>query len=231
MCDLSDQDDGALDDGLDSGAEDSTDDLDFGDLETDFDCEGMDLELSPGDVAVEMSSLPEVPAESGETCELAEDPDFQAWCQDLTADLDQATLEALWKGPDCRSPREVELVDAALHPEYESQMIFRTDAETGQALRDEVGEWVTDTRRSAGTQVPDGFYEDELGLHFREEKCYSNASNLMRNISDQTAARRAGFGDDVDITYVLAPKFTVEEAERIQQYCEETLGVNLEWQD
>lgn len=170
-------------------------------------------------------------SEAMDASSLAEDLEFQAWREGITADLDQATLEALWKDVEFRSPREVELVDAALHPEYESQMIFRTDEVTGRALRDENGEWVTDIRRSAGTQVPDGFLEDDLGLHIREDKCYGSAANLMRNIEYQTAARRAAFGDNADITYVISPKFTVEEADRIQQFCEDTLGVSLEWQD
>ncbi len=162
---------------------------------------------------------------------ITDDPDFAEWCSQITADLDQETLAALWKDVEDRTPREVELADAALHPDFESQKIFLTDDETGQALRDEEGNWLTAGRRLAGSQAPDGFLEDEEGIHLREQKNYTSAANLLRNIASQTADRRAAFGQDVDLTYILAPHFTVEEAEKIQQYCENELGVSIEWQD
>lgn len=245
--DTCDRDDGALSDTPDGGALNDTPDSGacfsagdpeiYGDLEADLlaspDAACRDAVPAAADLEEEASAPTDRPQDPEDLCTggLSGDPAFQAWSREITADLDQDTLEALWKSADCRSPREVELVDAALHPEYESQMVFRTDEVTGRALRDESGMWVTDVRRSAGTQVPDGFLENESGLHLREDKCYTRAADLMRNIREQTDARRTAFGDDVDITYVLSPKFTVGEAERIQQHCEEELGVRLEWQD
>ena len=71
---------------------------------------------------------------------------------------------------------------------------------------------------------------DENGVHLREVKDYHNVSNLKQNIKHQTEDRRGAFGDDVDLTYVVAPNFTLEEAEELQDYVENKLGVDLEWQ-
>ena len=61
-------------------------------------------------------------------------------------------------------------------------------------------------------------------------KDYHNVNNLKQNIKHQTEHRRSAFGNDVDLTYVVAPNFTLEEAEKLQDYVENKLDVDLEWQ-
>lgn len=206
--------------------------LDFESKDIDLEDKGLDFEGEDIDLEDKDLDRPEGdPNDLGQkTNDIHSNPDFLEWSKPL-GHLDDQTLQALWKDIQDRSPREVELVDAALHPEYESQKIFLTN-ETGKAMQDEQGNWITETHRISGSQAPDGFFQDPEGVvHLREQKNYTNASNLMRNITEQTASRRAAFGDDVDITYTLAPNFTVQQAEKIQAYCEDKLGVSIEWQD
>lgn len=176
-------------------------------------------------------TLEEETTETAEETDLTQTAEFQEWAQAMDF-LDEPTQVAVYKDAEDRTPLETELADAAYHPEFEPQLIFKTDAETGEALRDADGEFVMDSRRSAGTQAPDLFRQDEAGdIYLIEDKNYSNLYNLERNIAEQTAARRAAFGDDVDITYNVAPKFSVQEAEHLQNYVENVLGVNLTWSD
>lgn len=159
--------------------------------------------------------------------------DFDFWkheMKDLSAELPDDALVALWEEPDNRSYQQAELVDIALHPDYKDQRSILVDAETGKAVQDESGDFVDCSRNIKGSQRPDGMLVDENGIHLREVKDYHNVYNLKQNIKHQTEDRRRAFGDDVDLTYVVAPNFTLEEAEKLQDYVENKLGVNLEWQ-
>lgn len=160
-------------------------------------------------------------------------PDYDLWKQemdDLGSKLTDDTLDALWEEPDNRSYRQAELVDIALHPDYEDQRSILVDAETGKAVQDEFGNFVDCSRNTKGAKRPDGMLVDENGVHLREVKVYRNVNNLKQNIKHQTEDRRNAFGDDVDLTYVVAPNFTLEEAEKLQDYVENKLDVDLEWQ-
>ena len=159
--------------------------------------------------------------------------DYDLWKQemdDLGAELTDDTLDALWEAPDNRSYQQAELVDIALHPDYDDQRSILVDAETGKAVQDELGNFVDCPRNTKGAQRPDGMLVDENGVHLREVKDYHNVNNLKQNIKHQTEDRRDAFGDDVDLTYVVSPNFTLEEAEKLQDYVENKLGVDLEWQ-
>jgi len=189
------------------------------------------MEWNDSDIETDsLSGTPDLSAAEIES-DIADDG-FAQWSDTMTQlnpDMDEASLQALWEDPCSRTPHQVELADAVLHPEYETQLSFAID-ETGSALRDENGDWVEMPYGAKGSQRPDGFLEDTEGIHLREQKCYHDLGNLMHNIEAQTDDRREAFGEDVDLTYVVAPNFTVEEAERLQRYCEEDLGVSLEWQ-
>lgn len=159
--------------------------------------------------------------------------DYDLWKQemdDLGSELTDDTLDALWEEPDNRSYRQAELVDIALHPDYEDQRSILVDAETGKAVQDEFGNFVDCSRNTKGAQRPDGMLVDENGVHLREVKDYHNVNNLKQNIKHQTEHRRNAFGDDVDLTYVVSPNFTLEEAEKLQDFIENKLDVDLEWQ-
>ena len=159
--------------------------------------------------------------------------DFELWkheMDDLGAELTDDTLDALWEEPDNRSYQQTELVDIALHPDYEDQRSILVDAETGKAVQDESGDFVDCSRNTKGAQRPDGMLVDENGVHLREVKDYHNVNNLKQNINHQPEDRRGAFGDDVDLTYVVAPNFTLEDAEELQDYVENKLGIDLEWQ-
>lgn len=163
--------------------------------------------------------------------DITQTPEYQAWAKNMDF-LKDPTKAAVYQSADKRTPVETERVDAVYHPGYTPQKIFKTDAQTGQALRDAEGNFVLDTRRNAGTRVPDLFMQDNDGKVFIiEDKNYSNLYNLKRNIAKQTADRRATFGHDVDITFNVAPKLTVGQAEKLQDYCENQLGVHLVWSD
>lgn len=163
--------------------------------------------------------------------DITQTPEYQVWAKNMDF-LDDPTKAAVYQSADKRTPVETERADAAYHPDYTPQRIFKTDEQTGEALRDAEGNFVFDTRRNAGTQAPDLFTQDENGKVFLiEDKNYSDLHNLKRNIAKQTADRRAAFGNDVDITFNVAPKLTVGQAEKLQDYCENQLGVHLVWSD
>lgn len=149
---------------------------------------------------------------------------------DLGAELTDDTLDALREEPNNRSYQQAELVDIALHPDYEDQRSILVDLETGKAVQDKFGNFVNCSRKTKGSQRPDGMLVDENGVHLREVKDYHNINNLKQNIKRQTEDRRRAFGDDVDLTYIVAPNFTLEEAEKLQNYVENILGTDLEWQ-
>lgn len=226
--DFDDYDDGT-EDGDDDNTEDGfivddTDALSDDMEEAEFD----DLEEAVGGVLLDWS--PETDVEP-ETEELS--APFDEWSQtmhDLAPELTDETLEALWEDPDKRDYNETELVDMALHPDFESQRSIQINPETGEALRDENGDFLDAPYGSKGSQRPDGMKVDDTGVHLREAKNYSNLNNLKQNIRHQTEDRQEAFGDDVDLTYVVAPNFTIEQAEKLQAYVEGKLGQNLEWQ-
>ena len=190
---------------------------------------GMDLSPELEDITqeedLEMTFTAEDVPESPAT-------DFDQWCQTMTEvnpDLSEEMLSALWEAPDHRSYQETELVDLYRNPDYEGQRSILVDTDTGKAVQDEFGEYVDCPWNTKGAQRPDGMMVDEYGVHLREAKDYHDLNNLKQNIRAQTEDRREAFGDDVDLTYVVAPNFTIAEAEKLQAYTEK-LGVNLEWQ-
>lgn len=209
--DFDDYDDDVTDDAPDEMAEDEIEDVVTDDLE---------------DLVTEEADMEPASLETGME-------GFEEWCQtmeDLGAGLTEETLTALWEEPDQRDYIQTELVDTALHPDFEAQRSILTDRETGLAVKDEAGHFVDCPRNTKGAQRPDGMMVDDTGVHLREAKNYSNLNNLEQNIKHQTESRRSAFGEDVDLTYVVAPNFTIEEAEKLQSYVEDKLGVNLEWQ-
>ncbi len=169
--------------------------------------------------------------EDVETEILEETDGYEEFCQSMLEqkpDLTEADLEALWTPAGERNYMQTELVDTLRHPEYEAQRSILTDPETGMAVLDENGEFVECPRNTKGAQRPDGMLVDDTGVHLREAKNYGGLNNLINNIREQTANRETAFGQDVDITYVVEPRFTIEEADRLQAYVEENLGKNLE---
>ena len=148
------------------------------------------------------------------------DDEWSETMQEFVPDLDEETLAALRLDPLSRSPRQVELVDAARHQEYQAQQSF---------ILDENGDVTECPYGTKGSQRPDLIYVDDSGTHIREQKIYGSVYGLMTNIAEQASARQQLF-EDVDQTYVIAPTFTIEEADKLQQYLEEDLGVDIEWQ-
>lgn len=121
-----------------------------------------------------------------------------------------------------RSPRECELADLWRHRGSHDQVVFRPD-ENG-AFHEADSKW-----RTKGSQVPDLYCEDEDGVHIRELKDWHNIDALADNIDAQAAKRSEAFGEEADVTFVVAAnEFTIEEAEGLQQHCEEN-GIGLEF--
>ena len=149
---------------------------------------------------------------------------------DLLPDLDEETMEALATAVGDRDWRQTELVDLARHPDYDGQRSILVDLETGEAVLDENGEFVDCARNTPGCQRPDGMLVSESDVVIREVKNYSDLANLKQNIKHQTEARYTAFGEGLDLTYVVAPNFTVGEADELCRYVEDELGANLEWQ-
>lgn len=225
--------------------------MDFGDA-FDFSEEDVDAEICDNPEAVDIVDCIPEEAEVDQLSDLedlgdidnleitldispADEPisDVNLWklkMDDLGAELTDDTLDALREEPNNRSYQQAELVDIALHPDYEDQRSILVDLETGKAVQDKFGNFVTCSRKTKGSQRPDGMLVDENGVHLREVKDYHNINNLKQNIKRQTEDRRRAFGDDVDLTYIVAPNFTLEEAEKLQNYVENILGTDLEWQ-
>ena len=138
---------------------------------------------------------------------------------------------ALMKNPKDRSWREAELVDIYRHPSYQAQLSFAIDPDTGEALRDADGAWIHCSRNVKHCQSPDGFYEDEFGgIHIREVKDYEKPDDVIGAISKQTFQRRKAFGHDIDLTFSLSPKFTIHEAQQIQEFANKYLKVEIDYQ-
>lgn len=162
-----------------------------------------------------------------EICE--ETPDLKETVELEEEDIPEF-MAALLKPPEMRTWREAELVDIYRHPKYQAQLAFATDPDTKEVLRDEEGELIRCSRNTHGAQVPDGFYEDDLGIHIREVKDYTDPKLLMGDMAYQTYKRRQGFGKDIDLVFAISPKFTIEEAEEIQAYASSFLNVEVEYQ-
>lgn len=185
----------------------------------------MEMELELDDMAEE-EEIRDIPQET----ELEEVQDLEEQESELSEELRTALL----KSPLDRTWREAEMVDIYRHPKYEAQAAFATDPDTGEALRDENGDLVRCSRRTPGAQVPDGFYEDEEGIHIREAKDGENLEELKADITKQAIDRWQAFGDDIDLVFAVSPHFTVAEAENLQRYCSDYLSkigkVEVEYQ-
>lgn len=140
---------------------------------------------------------------------------------------EQAALE---KPADERNWRETERADAVRNQDFQAQKSYATNPETGEVLRDKDGKMVECAPNEKGSVRPDLIKESEKGIEIRENKNYTNVDNLMQNIKHQAEQRKANFGEDIQQTYVVAPKMSVGDAERLQDYVENKLGVNLEIQ-
>ncbi len=200
--------------------------MEFDDVDTGQESEVTEMEETGQELGDISEQLEEI------TQELEEVPqELEEWTEPEAAlEVPENILEALETAPDQRSCYQTELVDSYRHPDYDPQFSFMTDRETGQALLDEQGDLIPCSRNTKGSQRPDGYMEDDMGRHLREAKCYHDLDNLKNNIRQQTEARFTALGPETDLTYVVAPNFTLEQAEQLQQFCEEDLGVNLEWQ-
>lgn len=140
----------------------------------------------------------------------------------LSSPQTDRVMTALTAEPTDRSWRETEIVDEVRYPEYDRQKSFILDAETGEVMEAPYG--------TKGSQRPDGImFLDDGSADIREDKNYLRCDALIRNIEQQTESRRKMFGENVRLTFVIAPKFTLEEADRISRRCVE-LGVEIDWQ-
>lgn len=159
-----------------------------------------------------------------------DDPSEKKDTETKTDQPDDKTTQALEKAPDDRTWRDTERVDQVRNQDFEAQKSFKTDPETGKVLVDKDGKLVECAPNVKDSVRPDLIKQGKDGLEIRENKNYSNVNNLMQNIKHQSEQRKANFGENVQQTYVVAPKMTVEEAMKLQDYVENKLGVNLEIQ-
>ena len=143
-------------------------------------------------------------------------------------ELDEATRIALAKNVLDRTPHEVELVDLARNPDYAGQRSFSVD-ENGKAVVNEIGEIVDAAYGGENTQRPDGYLYDGVH-HLREDKRYTDFGNLKRNITEQCEKRVAALGEDAEITFISAPTLSIGEADQLQDYVQNELGQDLEFQ-
>ena len=155
------------------------------------------------------------------------DPNVQKETDPGLTEKEQAALE---KPADERNWRETEHADAARNSDFQAQKSYATNPETGAVLRDKDGNLVECAPNEKGSVRPDLIKNSDNGIEIRENKNYTNVNNLMQNIKHQSEQRKANFGEDVQQTYVVAPKMSVEDAARLQDYVENKLGVNLEFQ-
>ncbi len=183
---------------------------------------------------LEKFDLPDI-TDNSEKNGLAAETDLEhttpEWIQtvlDKNPELTEKMLSVLEVSPDARTWQETEIADYLRYPNFETQKSILTD-ETGIALVDDNGEFVECPRNTKGAHRPDGFYIEDGKIHMHEIKNYHDVNNLKQNIAEQTEKRFASFGDDIDLTYVLAPNFSVEESDELQEYIE-SLGANIEWQ-
>lgn len=133
--------------------------------------------------------------------------------------LDNTTIQQILNEPDERSWRGCENIDALQHPDFDVQRSFVKD---GEGYREaEYGE--------KGSQRPDEIKFTEEGIDIREVKNWSNADALARNIEKQSADRYEMFGEDIhDLTYIVSPKFTLEECDKLNETCQNS-GADIEF--
>ena len=184
--------------------------------------------------AIDLGKLPEQEEESA-VIDLGKLPELEESEDESIIEAYRDTME---KDPERRSWRDAEhisdyfaMMDDA---DYKSQQIFLRD-ENGKALQDENGNYILGNRREKGSIVTDHVaYDDDGKVRIIEDKYYTNADALIRNIREQTRSRREAFGEDVSITYRLLPNhsregaYTFESIDKIQAACEEE-GVEFEF--
>lgn len=125
--------------------------------------------------------------------------------------IDDATIQELMNAPDDRTWRGLENVDALQHPDFDTQKSFISNGEYG---------YLETSYGTKDSQRPDEIRFSEQGIDIREAKNYSNVDSLIQNISKQAKDRHELFGEDLnDLTFVVSPKFTLEECERLYQTC------------
>ena len=142
-----------------------------------------------------------------------DETDMDATEQD-TDDITTATaILQFMEAPDCRSWKDCEILDALQHPDFEVQKSYISDEDDGFC------ETAYGTKNS---QRPDEIRFTEDGIDIREVKNYSSVSSLIQNISKQADTRHGLFGNELnDLTFVVSPKFTLEECDRIAQACQD----------
>ena len=193
------------------------------------------VEMSDTDEDIELEEINVVEFDEDEDYSSDKDLEFEGmepWELNLKEQgFSDETISALAKDVGERNYMDTELIDLARHPEYEGQRSILTDLETGLAVRDENGDFVDCPRNTKGAQRPDGMYVDEFNEpHFREAKNYGDVGNLLNNIREQTETRKTGFGDDIDLTYVIDPsRLSVGDADKLVKL-EDELGINIEFQ-
>ena len=135
------------------------------------------------------------------------------------AGLTNAEIEALFTSPTERSWRQVEMVDEVRHREFETQRSF---------IQGEDG--YRDAQHSEkGSQRPDLYKCTDEGIELREDKNWSRAKALSSNITNQAGDRKELYRDELkDLTFVVSPKFTLEEADYIADTCYKA-GADVEW--
>ncbi len=159
--------------------------------------------------------------ESEETEEIEEKVD------DVYPQLSRRQLEAIEKSPDSRSWKEHEEAVFAKYAieGWQAQKSFATD-DTGKILLDENGEFKETYYSAIGSSRPDLYKNEDGHISLLEAKRYSNANNLLSNMLKQKEKREIEFGDDVDVEFVLRPRFSIDQAYDLADKAEEK-GINI----
>lgn len=173
-----------------------------------------DSEMIPDELA-ESTDINEETVENSEFIEeVAEINDFSdesliSHYRDIG--IDEMTIQQLMNAPDDRTWRGLENIDALQHPDFDTQKSFISDGEDG---------YLETSYGTKDSQRPDEIRFSEKGIDIREAKNYSNVDSLIQNITKQATDRYELFGEDLnDLTFVVSPKFTLEECERLYQTC------------
>lgn len=122
-----------------------------------------------------------------------------------------------------RDPRQCEIASLYQHREpYRDQVVFTKNAE-GEI--EETG----NGRRTAGSQVPDGVYQDKDGEYHLLEVKDTQYKGLGPHLLDQLHQREEFFGENTDVLFSISGgKLTFGEAEALQRYAEKN-GINIEF--
>lgn len=172
-----------------------------------------------------MYDVYEIDDDSEETKDVKYDYETELSTDYLTAHyrdmgLDDSTIDQLFMDPDQRTWRGCENVDALEHPDYSTQISF------GKSENDDYEEVAYGTKDS---QRPDEIRFTDQGIDIREVKNWSDADALVRNIRDQAGERYELFGDELnDLTFVVSPKFSLEECDKLEETCRES-GADIEF--